>query len=479
MSEQSLKDKTVKGVLWSSVERFSVQGVQFLVMLVIARLLDPKDFGLVGMLAIFLAVAQSLIDSGFSQALIRKQNRTEVDNSTVFYFNIIVSAILYLILYAIAPWVAGFYNEPQLCSLMRVLCLIIIINSFAVVQRALYTASINFKTQAKASFIAAIISGVVGVWLAYNGYGVWTLVWQQLLNAGVNTLLLWVYSIWYPRWVYSWKSFRQLFSFGSKLLVSGLIDTLFTNVYLLVIGKIFSASSLGFYTQADRFTKLPSSNITGILQRVTYPVLCSIQDDDNRLREDYRKLLRLSAFIIFPMMCLLAGIAYPLVDLLLGEKWRFAATLIIPLSFTMMWYPIHAINLNLLQVKGRSDLFLRLEIIKKIIGVSVLVLSIPLGLLFMCYAGIVTSIICLIINTYYTGKLIQLGFLIQIRDLLGILVVSFMIFLFSLLACCLFDNIILQIIISSFIGVGVLVIMGFLFNLKELLIIKSILSQKI
>ncbi len=464
MAEGSLKNKTVKGVIWSSVERFSVQGVQFLVMLVIARLLDPKDFGLVGMLAIFLAVAQSLIDSGFSQALIRKQNRTEVDNSTVFYFNIIVSAILYLILYAIAPWVAGFYNEPQLCSLMRVLCLIIIINSFAVVQRALYTASINFKTQAKASFIAAIISGVVGVWLAYNGYGVWTLVWQQLLNAGVNTLLLWVYSNWYPRWVYSWISFRQLFSFGSKLLVSGLIDTLFTNIYLLVIGKIFSASSLGFYTQADRFTKMPSSNITGILQRVTYPVLCSIQDDDNRLREDYRKLLRLSAFIIFPMMCLLAGIAYPLVGFLLGAKWRFTATLIIPLSVTMMWWPIHAINLNLLQVKGRSDLFLRLEIIKKIIGVTVLVLSIPFGLLFMCYAGIVTSIICLVINTYYTGKLIQVGFLMQMKDLMGILISSLVVFAVSFLVSYYVTSNLQCVILASIVGAALFALLSYLFN---------------
>lgn len=477
MAEESLRKKTVKGVMWSSVERFSVQGVQFLVMLVIARLLDPKDFGLVGMLAIFLAVAQSLIDSGFSQALIRKQNRTEVDNSTVFYFNIIVSAILYLILYAIAPWVAGFYNEPQLCSLMRVLCLIIIINSFAVVQRALYTATVNFKTQAKASFIAAIISGVVGVWLAYNGYGVWTLVWQQLLNAGVNTLLLWVYSNWYPRWVYSWKSFRQLFSFGSKLLASGLIDTLFTNIYLLVIGKIFNASSLGFYTQADRFTKLPSSNITGILQRVTYPVLCSIQDDDNRLREDYRKLLRLSAFTIFPMMCLLAGIAYPLVDLLLGEKWRFAATMIIPLSFSMMWWPIHAINLNLLQVKGRSDLFLRLEIIKKIIGVSILIVSIPLGLLFMCYAGIVTSIICLIINTYYTGKLIQVGFLMQMRDLMGTLLLSLAVFGVAYFVTFISDIIIIQLVLAISICAILIMSVVYVLNFKELDYIKSFLNR--
>ena len=446
-------------------------------MLVIARLLDPKDFGLVGMLAIFLAVAQSLIDSGFSQALIRKQDRTEVDNSTVFYFNIVVSAVLYLILYAIAPWVSDFYNEPQLCSLMRVLCLIVIVNSFAVVQRAIYTASINFKTQAKASFIAALASGLVGVWMAYNGYGVWTLVWQQLLNAGINTLLLWIYSNWYPRWVYSWKSFRELFAFGSKLLASGLLDTLYTNIYLLVIGKIFNAASLGYYTQADRFTKLPSSNITGILQRVTYPVLCSIQDDDERLREDYRKLLRLSAFIIFPMMCLLAGVAYPLVDLLIGEKWRFAATLIIPLSFTMMWWPIHAINLNLLQVKGRSDLFLRLEIIKKIISVTVLVLSIPFGLLFMCYTGIVMSIICLVINTYYTGKLIQVGFIMQMKDLSGTLIVSMAIFVVAYFLTLLSENVIIQLLLAVLISAVLFVSTVYLLKFKELDYVKSILNR--
>ena len=226
MPSESLKDKTAKGLVWSCVERFSVQGVQFLVMLVIARVLDPKDFGLIGMLAVFLAVAQTIIDSGFSQALIRKQNRTETDNSTVFYFNIVVSSFLYFLLYLVAPWVAKFYTEPQLCSLMRVLCLIVVINSFAVVQRALYTSLIDFKIQAKASFIAAVVSGGVGVYLAKLGYGVWTLVWQQLLNAGINTILLWMYSSWYPKLLYSWRSFSELFAFGSKLLVSGLLDTL-------------------------------------------------------------------------------------------------------------------------------------------------------------------------------------------------------------------------------------------------------------
>lgn len=477
MSEDSLKNKTVKGVIWSTVERFSVQGVQFLVMLVIARILDPKDFGLVGMLAIFLAVAQSLIDSGFPQALVRKQDRTEVDNSTVFYFNVAVSVLLYLLLYSVAPWIAEFYNEPQLTDLMRVLCVVIIINGLAIVQRAIYTASINFKTQAKASFIAAFVSGAIGVCLAYKGCGVWTLVWQQLLNAGINTTLLWMYSDWYPKWIYSWRSFKELFAFGSKLLASGLLDTVYTNMYALVIGKIFSASNLGFYSQADRFTKLPSSNITGIIQRVAYPVLCTLQDNNDKLREDYRKLLRLSAFIIFPLMCLLAGVAYPLVELLIGEKWRFAATLIVPLSFTMMWWPIHGINLSLLQVKGRSDLFLKLEIIKKIIAVIVLVCTVPLGLLVMCYAGIATSLICLVINTYYTGKLIQVGFIMQMRDLSVTLFSSLLMFTLVYSITLIFENLYAQLILSVVAGVFFYAIVVFGFRFKELSYLKLVIKR--
>ena len=474
---ESLKKKTVKGVVWSSVERFSVQSVQFLVMLVIARILSPKDFGLVGMLAIFIAVAQSLIDSGFSQALIRKQDRTEIDNSTVFYFNIVVSGLLYALFYAIAPWVADFYEEPQLCRLMRVLCLVVVINSFAVVQRAIYTASINFRTQAKASFTAALLSGVVGIYMAMNGYGVWTLVWQQLLNAGINTLLLWVWASWYPRLQYSWQSFHELFAFGSKLMASGLLDTLYSNMYVLVIGKVFSAVSLGYYAQADRFVKLPSSNITGILQRVTYPVLCTLQDDDDKLRKDYRQLLRLSAFIVFPLMCGLAGVAYPLIDLILGEKWLFTATLIIPLCFSGMWYPIHAINLNLLQVKGRSDLFLRLEIIKKIIGVSVLVCIIPFGLQAICYCSIATSLIALIINTYYTGKLINVGFLMQMKDLFGTLVLSLLMFALVFGITLMFDSILLQLSIGTLLGMIFFFSVSHVFKFKELSYLKSLMKR--
>ena len=420
----SLKQKTVKGILWSTLERFSVQGIQFVVMIIMARILTPNDYGLVGMLTVFIAVSQSLIDSGFSQALIRKQNRSEADNSTVFYFNIAVGLILYGILYITAPLIADFYHEPQLIEITRVIGLTIIFNSFVVVQRTLLTVNIDFKTQAKAAFTATFISGILGIWMAISGYGVWSLVTQQLVNIGINTLLLWVFSHWRPRWIYSWNSFHELFGFGSKLLVSGLIDTLYRNIYLIVIGRVFTASDLGYYTRAHHFADFPSSNISGIIQRVTYPILCSIQNENDRLANVYRRFIRLSAFIIFPLMMGLAAVAEPLVLVLLKEQWLFAATLISIICFQMMWYPIHAINLNLLQVKGRSDLFLKLEIYKKIIGIITLCITIPMGLIAMCAGGFFTSMIALVINTYYTGKLIGVGYFRQMQDLFPTFILS-------------------------------------------------------
>lgn len=423
MSE-SLKNKTIKGTVWSSIERFSVQGIQFVVMIIMARILTPEDYGLVGMLAIFIAVSQTLIDSGFSQALIRKQDRNETDNSTVFFFNVIVGLVLYSAMWIFAPVIADFYGEPILVPLTRVISIGFIFNSLTVVQRALLTTNLDFKTQAKASLIASILSGVVGIYMAYTGYGVWSIVIQQIANLGLVAILLWVFSSWKPLWVYSWKSFHDLFGFGSKLLASGLLDTIYNNIFLIVIGKIFKASDLGFYTRSSQFSGFASSNLTGIFQRVSYPVLCTIQNDDGRLTEVYRRMLKTSAFVIFPLMIGMAALAKPMIITFLTEKWLFSATLLVPICLASMWYPVHAINLNLLQVKGRSDLFLRLEIIKKIIGITILYISVPFGLLVMCWASVGTSILCLAINTYYTGKLINLGFIMQIQDLFPILTLS-------------------------------------------------------
>ncbi|WP_370858981.1 lipopolysaccharide biosynthesis protein [Phocaeicola coprocola] len=476
---ESLKQQTIKGVIWSSIERFSVQGIQFLIMIIMARLLSPNDYGLIGMLTVFISIAQSLIDSGFSQALIRKQNRTETDNSTVFYFNIGVGICIYLLFYLIAPLISQFYNTPELTAIMRVISLGIIFNSLAVVQRALLTIQINFKTQAKASLIAAIASGIIGITMAYKGFGVWSIVMLQLVNLSLNTILLWSFTGWHPTSKFSKDSFCELFAFGSKLLASGILDTLYRNIYLIAIGKLFTASRLGYYTRAQQFSDFPSSNLTGVLQRVTYPILCKIQDDTERLAQAYRKFLRISAFLIFPLMVGLSAVSEPFILLLLKEQWHFAAVILQIISFASMWYPIHAINLNLLQVKGRSDLFLRLEIIKKILGITILCVTVPIGLIAMCYGQIVSSLIALVINTYYTGKLINVGFIRQMKDLtptLVLVVTMWIIIHFGILPFC--SNNIIKLITGIIIGIIYYLGAAWMFKFPELKELLSILKRK-
>ena len=376
------------------------------------------------MVTIFFAVAQSFVDSGFSNALVRKTDRVEEDLSTCFYFNIGVGIIAYIVLFLIAPLVANFYNQPILSPIIRITGLEVMLNSLCVVQQALFTIKIDFKSQAKITLSATVISGIVGILLAYQGYGIWALVWQGVASSIVRMGLLWLMSKWRPRTGFSKSSFNYLFGYGSKLLASGLLDTIYNNIYPIVIGKFYNPAQLGNYSRALGWAQLPSANITSILQRVTFPVLSAIQDDTLRLQNSYRRLLKLSAFIVFPLMMGLAAIASPLIRVILTAKWDGCVLYLQILCFALMLYPIHAINLNLLQVKGRSDIFLRLEIIKKIIGVIILIITIPLGITAMCLGMVFSSIICLIVNTYYTSRFIDVGLLTQLKDLRIILINS-------------------------------------------------------
>lgn len=420
----NLKVKAARGLFWSSVDRFSSQGISFVFSIFLARILDISDYGIVAMIVVFMAVAQAFVDSGFSSALIRKPDLNEEDKSTAFYFNIVVGLACYGILFIASPLIADFYDEPLLSPIIRVTGLSIIFNSLCVVQRALFTIAVDFKTQAIISLACTVISGVVGLVMAYNGYGVWALVAQSTVSTFFNFVLLWLCSRWRPVTGFSKASFRYLFNFGSKLLASGLLDTLYNNAYPIVIGKFYNSAQLGLYSRAQGYASLPSSNITGILQRVTFPVLSLMQDDDERLALNYRRLLRVSAFVVFPLMVMLAAVAAPLIRVMITSKWDGCVGFLQILSLAMMWYPIHAINLNLLQVKGRSDLFLRLEIYKKIFGVLILICTIPLGVTAMCWGLVVGSVFSLVMNTYYTGKLIKVGFFIQMKDLLPTLVNS-------------------------------------------------------
>lgn len=424
MEKESLKKKTVNGVIWSAIDRFSTQGIQFVFSILIARLLMPSDYGVIAMLGIFLAVSNTFIDSGFGTALVQKANRTETDFSTVFYFNIVVAIIFYALLWLASPYIASFYNIPMLKDVTRVVALTLVFSALGGIQNAKLSIAINFKTRAIISLISALSTGFMGLYLAYRGYGAWALVFQMVFSSLLNTILLWCFVRWMPSLVFSWQSFRQLFSFGSKLLASALLDTIYNNVYTLVIGKVYSSSSLGLYSRASGLAQYPSSNITGVLQSVTFPVLCSIQNDEERLADAYKRFIRMSAFVVFPLMIGLASVAEPFIRVVLTDKWEGAIYLLQIVCFSMMWYPIHAINLNILQVKGRSDYFLKLEIIKKIQGVCILCITVPISIVAMCYGSIVSSLLSLVWNTYYTKRLIGYGLLSQIKDLLPIIIHS-------------------------------------------------------
>lgn len=465
---ESLRKKTLYGMSWSLVENFSLQGIQFVIGVLLARVLSPSDYGMVGMLAIFTAISQTLINSGFSTAIVRKTDRTQTDLSTAFWFNIGVGIVLYFILFFSGPLIARFYNVPLLADLIKVTAITLIFNSLCIVQQALFTIKMDFKTQAKISVTASLVTGITGVAMAYNGFGVWSIVWPGVAGGAVRCVMLWVSSKWRPDKVFSKRSFRELFSFGSKLLVSGLIDTLYNNIYPIIIGKKFSATDLGYYSRAEGYSQLPATSITGVLQRVTFPMLCEIQDDMARLENVYRRLLRLSAFVVFPAMTGLAAIAEPLIRFMITDKWLMCVPYLQILCIAIMWHPIHAINLNLLQVKGRSDLFLRLEILKRIIGILIIIIAVPFGIIWMCVGKIISSIFCLIINTYYTGKLIHVGFIKQMKDLLPILFLSLFNGAVVLGISCLINNTALQVIIGLITGVVIYTTTAYILKFKEL-----------
>ncbi|EQC1056700.1 TPA: oligosaccharide flippase family protein [Providencia rettgeri] len=421
---RNLKQKTTSSLKWSAVERLVTQLVQLILMLVLARILGPHAFGLIGMLAVFIAVSQVFVDSGLSSALIRKLDRSEIDYSTVFYFNIGIALACYALLYFCAPYIASFYNQSELTSLTRVLALVIIINSFGIIQRTKLSIEMDFKTQAKASLIAVTISSLTAFCLAYYNFGVWSLVAQTLVYATFNIIFLNILHPWIPNLSFSLESFRNLFGFGSKLMLSGLIDSIYQNIYQIVIGKKFNVLDVGYFTQANQLIQTPATTMTTIIQRVTYPMLSSIQNDQQKLNRAYLLTLRLSAVFIFPLLFGLGTIADPLIPELLGMEWKPAALLASILSIGLLLYPIHAINLNYLQVKGRSDLFLKLEIIKKAIITIILIITIPYGISAICIGIVIQSYIALFINTYYNGKIGNLSGIVQLKALLPIWLIA-------------------------------------------------------
>lgn len=364
----------------------------------------PSEYGLIAMLSIFLAVAQSFIDSGFSNALIQKQGRTEVDFSTVFYFNLVVGVSFFLLLFFASPHIASFYDEPQLESVTKVVALNLIISSLGVVQRAKLAIVLNFRLQAVIALVAVVASGVVGVTMAYHNYGAWALVMQSLVNNFLGVSLLWICARWLPMPRFSWRSFKELFSFGSKLLLSGLLHTIYTNLYSLFIGKKMSSADLGIYNRSSSLAVFSSTNITDILHKAMFPVLCSMQDNKEELEQYFLKYLRQACYVVFPLMIGMASLAYPVIETLLTEKWIASAPILQILAFAYMWDPVMRINNHFLYANGRTDYTLKAEIIKKIVAFAILLLTISHGLYVIAGGVVAYSLIDIFIITRYVRR---------------------------------------------------------------------------
>lgn len=478
----SLRKTAISGVFWTFSQQFGLQIITFCVSIVMARLLLPEEFGLIGMITVFMAVGQSLMDSGLTQSLIRTNDPDQSDYSTVFFFNLGGSIVVYGILFLAAPYIALFYNQEILKDILPVYCLSFIITAFSAIQLTRLTKKMDFKTQMIIAIPSLFISGLLGVYLAYQGFGVWALVWMNLSQSALNAIQLWIKIKWRPSLVFDLQKFKYHFHFGYKLTLSGLLDTIFKNIYQIIIGKFFLASQVGFYTRADSLKNLPVVNISNALNKVTYPLFASIQNDDLRLKNAYKQIMKMVIFIIAPVLVFLGVLAEPLIRFLFTEKWFPAVPYFQVLCLTGILYPIHSYNLNVLKVKGRSDLFLRLEVIKKILVILIVAVSIKFGIMGLIWGQLFTSILSFFINTHYTGKFLDYSAWQQAKDILPTLFITFAIGLIIFFIDQFLEKLeyidILRLIISGCIGFFMYIGLAFLLKMEGFKTISRIILKK-
>lgn len=414
----------ISGLIWKFLERGGVQGIQFIIQIVLARLLTPADYGVIGLITVFIAIANVFVQSGLGSALIQKKDTTEEDYSSVFYLNIIISLIMIAILCIVAPVISNFYQMEVLTPVLRVQSLVLLFNAFNVVQNAVLQKNMQFKKLFYASLGAITTSGVFGILFAYLGAGVWALVFQQLINALVTSIILWIVVKWRPKRVFKFENVRHLFKFGSRLLCSGLIDTLYNNIYPLIIGKVYSQEDLGYYNRGYQIPNVLVNNLNGSIQGVLFPAFAEYQDNRLRLKQLVRRSIVTSSFLVFPMMAGLAACSEPLTIILLTDKWLPSVPFMQLSCIIYSVWPIHTANLQAINAVGRSDVFLKLEIIKKGINIAVLFITVPIGIYAMLIGSCCTSFVSAAINAWPNKKLLNYSYFEQVKDILPSLVLS-------------------------------------------------------
>lgn len=420
----SFKNNVLAGAVWTYGQQFGTQVVQFGVSVILARLIAPSDFGLIGMIAIFIGLGNALFEGGLTNSLIRSSSLNDADYSTVFIFNIFTSIFVYIIIYLIAPIIADFYNQSILRNIIRIYSLSFIINSFGAVHNTLLVKEMKFKKIALIALPSLVIYSITAIYMASNDFGVWSLVFSFLLSSLISTISLWYFTKWKPKLIFDRKKFKLHFKYGNKLMLSSILDILFTNIYQIVIGKIYSPTLLGYYTRANTLMMLPVVNISTTLNKVAFPAFSQMQNDEGLLRSAYKRIMLLVIYLTTPILTIMIVLANPLIEFLLTEKWLPIVPIFQILCITGVFYPLHVYNLLILQVKGKSNLFLYLELIKKILTVLILVISIQQGFYGLLWGQVLLSILYLFINTHFAGKYLNYTMFQQLKDLLPLFVIS-------------------------------------------------------
>lgn len=478
MPEESLKYKTKKGLYWKFFDMFANYGMTFIVGIFMARALSPEDYGITALPAVFIAIAGIFIGGGFGTALIRKPEVTDEDLSTAFYYSIAIGVFCYFVIFLASPYIAEFYDTPILKSLIRITALTFLWSPLVTPQSVILTRRMDFKNPARISIVNKIIGSIVGITMAYTGYGVWALVGSSLVSSLMGLFQTWWVVKWLPKAPFSRKSFKYLWNFGNKMMGINLLYTLYGNIVPVLIGKFSGTRDLGNYNRAAGYAALPSSNITGVLMSVSFPALSKIQEDTERLARNYRNMIRVSSFIVFPIMMMLSALAYPVVVTLVTAKWEACVILLKIMCFTYMFQPAQILNVNLLQIKGRPDLALRIEILKKSIGAIVFIYAAShFSLIWLCVTDLCFTMFLLVINTYYTGKLINVGYLKQVKDMLPSFILSLIMFGAINLTNILIENMILQIIVGGVTGTVIYIGVSYLMKFPELEEVKYLLSK--